>query len=214
MTKLLLIGSSALGDASVSKQVSEALVAEMQRLDGGIEVTHRDVGANPVPHLEPARMPAFGGNTDTPAAAETAALSDAIISELEGADVIVIASPMYNFGITSTLKAWFDHLLRAGRTFRYTAHGSEGLVHGKRAIVVEARGGVYSDGGPAAGSDHQEPHLKTLLNFIGITDVTFVRAEGLSLGPDAKAAGVEKALADARAVAAKFAPAAGQGDMR
>ena len=204
MTKVLRIGSSALGDASVSKQVADALIDEMRRLDAGVEVTERDVGAHPVPHLVPERMPAFAGNTDTPAAAEAAALSEAIIEEVEGADVIVIASPMYNFGITSTLKAWFDHLLRAGRTFRYTATGSEGLVHGKRAIVVVARGGVYSAGGPSAGSDHQEPHLKTLLAFIGITDVAFVRAEGLALGPDAKAAGVEKAVAEAREVAGRF----------
>ena len=206
MTNVLLIGSSALGDASVSKQVAGALVEELRRGEPDLRLVERDVGAKPLPHLEPVRMPALGGNTDTPEAAETAALSQTIMDEVFAADLLVIASPMYNFGITSTLKAWFDHLLRAGTTFRYTATGSEGLVHGKRAIVVEARGGVYSDGGPAAGSDFQEGHLKTLLGFIGITDVTFVRAEGLALGPESKEKGIDKALADAREVAARFAP--------
>lgn len=205
MTKVLAIGSSALGDASVSKQVATALIEEMQRLDGSIEVVQRDVGSDPIPHLSPERMAAFGGNTDTPPAAETAAISEAIIAEVMDADVLVIASPMYNFGITSTLKAWFDHLLRAGKTFRYTADGPVGLVTGKRAIVVEARGSLYSNGGPAAASDHQEPHLRTLLGFIGITDVAFVRAEGLAVSPEARAAGIEGALVEAREVAGRFA---------
>lgn len=208
MTKVLLIGSSALGDASVSKQVAEALLEELRRAEPDLRLTTRDVGAHPLPHLEPARMPAFAGKTDTPEAAETAALSQAVMDEVFAADLIVIASPMYNFGITSTLKAWFDHLLRAGQTFRYTATGSEGLVHGKRAIVVEARGGLYSDGGPSAGSDHQEPHLKTLLNFIGITDVSFVRAEGLAISPESKEQGIAAALTQAREVARRFAPVA------
>ena len=139
-------------------------------------------------------------------AAATEALSRGVIDEVLAADVIVVASPMYNFGITSTLKAWFDHLLRSGITFRYTATGSEGLVGGKRAICVVARGGVYAGDGPAAGADLQIPHLRTLRGFIGITDVTFVIAEGLSLGPDARAAALEKATAEAREVAARFAP--------
>lgn len=206
MTQALLIRSSALGAASVSNQIAGELVAELQRLDPDLRLVTRDVGAEPLPHLEPERMGAFAGKTDTPAAAETAALSQAVIDEVLAADLLVIGSPMYNFGITSTLKAWFDHLLRAGVTFRYTATGSQGLLTGKRAIVVEARGGHYHEG-PAAASDHQEPHLKTLLAFIGITDVTFVRAEKLAMSPDAKAASVEAALGEAREVAARFARA-------
>ena len=158
-----------------------------------------------MPHLSPENVSALQGNTDTPEAAATAALSQGVIDEVLAADVLVIASPMYNFGITSPLKAWFDHLLRSGVTFRYTATGAEGLVHGKRAICVVARGGVYAGDGPAAGADLQIPHLRTLFGFIGITDVTFVIAEGLSLGPDAKAAALEKATAEAREVAARFA---------
>lgn len=205
MTKALLISSSAVGEASVSNRITREIVAELQRLDPGLQVASRDVGADPPPHLEPVRMPAFGGRTDTPQAAETAALSQAVIDEVQAADLIIIGSPMYNFGITSTLKTWFDHLLRAGITFRYTATGAEGLVHGKRAIVVEARGGSYISG-PSAGSDHQEGHLRTLLGFIGITDVTFVRAEKLAISPEEKEKSVAAALIEAREVAARFAP--------
>jgi FMN-dependent NADH-azoreductase len=100
---------------------------------------------------------------------------------------------MYNFGIPSTLKAWFDHVLRAGITFRYTAEGPEGLVKGKRAIVIEARAGLYSEG-PAAAMDHQEPHLRTLLGFMGVTDVTYVRAEKLAFGPEAASAAITDAI--------------------
>lgn len=204
MTKVLLIGSSALGDASVSNRITAELVAELRRLEPGLQLVSRDIGAQPLPHLEPERMGAFAGHTDTPPAAETASLSEAVIAEVKDADLLIIGSPMYNFGISSTLKTWFDYLLRAGLTFRYTANGSEGLVTGKRAIVVEARGGHYTDG-PAAASDHQEPHLKTLLAFIGITDVTFVRAEKLAISPEEKAASVDAALHEARDVAARFA---------
>jgi len=204
MTKALLIRSSALSAASVSNQVTGALVDELRRLEPGLQLASRDVGAQPLPHLSPERMGAFAGHIDMPPAAETAAFSEAIIAEVETADLLIIGSPMYNFGITSTLKTWFDHLLRAGRTFRYTASGSEGLLTGKRAIVVEARGGHYHEG-PAAPADHQEPHLRTLLAFIGITDVTFVRAEKLAISPEAKAASIEAAVEEARQVAAQFA---------
>lgn len=207
MTKVLLIGSSALGDASVSKQVAEALIEELRRAEPDLQLTTRDVGAHPLPHLVPARMPAFAGNTDTPEAAETAAQSQAVIDEVLAADLIVIASPMYNFGITSTLKAWFDHLLRAGQTFRYSAEGPVGLVTDKRAILVEARGGDYTSG-PSKAYDQQEPHLKTMLNFIGITDLTFVRALNLAISPESKEKGVADALNQAREVAARFAPVA------
>src|SRR5262249_37703236 len=118
---------------------------------------------------------------------------------LKGADVVVIGAPMYNFGIPSTLKAWFDHVLRAGITFRYTQNGPEGLVTGKRALVVVTRGGLYSEG-PAQAMDSQEPHLRTLLGFIGITAVAFVRAEKLAFGDEAR----EQSLNVARSQLADF----------
>lgn len=206
MTRTLLIQSSALGEHSVSNRITGELIAELRRLEPGLQLVVRDVGADPLPHLTAERMPGFAGNTETTAAAQTAAFSQAVIAEVKDADLLIIGSPMYNFGITSTLKAWFDHLLRAGLTFRYTAEGSVGLLTGKRAIVVEARGGHYTDG-PAAASDHQEPHLRTLLAFVGITDVTFIRAEKLAISPEDKAASIEAALHEAREVAARFAAA-------
>jgi FMN-dependent NADH-azoreductase len=108
-----------------------------------------------------------------------------LVAELEAADTVVIGAPMYNFGIASTLKSWFDYVLRAGVTFRYGESGPEGLLKGKRAIVILSRGGLYSEG-PAQTMDSQEPHLRTLLGFIGITDVTFVRAEKLAFGPEVR----------------------------
>jgi len=129
---------------------------------------------------------------------QVAACSDRIVEELQRADLIVIGSPMYNFGITSQLKAWFDAVVRAGKTFRYTDAGPEGLLKGKRDIVAESRGGFYSVG-PRAEFDHQEPHLKTLLAFIGIDDVQFIRAEGLDMGRESRADGLAHARGACRA---------------
>jgi FMN-dependent NADH-azoreductase len=153
-----------------------------------------------VPHLTQDAAVGVRGEPSNAAQAAARALSDTLIGELEAADVIVIGAPMYNFGIPSTLKAWFDHVLRAGRTFRYSEAGPEGLVKGKRAIIVEARGGFYSDG-PARVMDFQEPYLRTLLGFIGIADVTFVRAERLGFGPEAR----DQAVAAAQAEIARLA---------
>lgn len=203
MTKALVINSSASGKASVSGQLSSTFVLELQRGDPSLQVVARDVGASPIPHLTPERLPGLAGKTESTAAAETAALSETLIGELRDADLLVIGAPMYNFGMPSTLKAWFDHVLRAGITFRYTAEGPEGLMTGKRAIVLESRGGLYSEG-PAAAFDNQEPHIRTILGFMGITDVTFIRAERLAIGPDARAASIEAALEQVREVASRF----------
>jgi FMN-dependent NADH-azoreductase len=116
---------------------------------------------------------------------QAVALSDELIAELEVADTIVLAVPMYNFSIPSTLKAWIDHVARRGRTFRYTEKGPEGLLKNKKVFVLVARGGVYSKGTPYAAFDFQEPYLRTVLGFLGMTDVTFVHFEGLAMGPEA-----------------------------
>lgn len=189
MSKVLVVKSSANGDASVSNRLLKAAVADLQRQDPALEIIERDLGAAPVPHLTAEGVAALFGAARTAAEAATGALSDELIVELRTADTLVIGAPMYNFGISSTLKAWFDHVLRAGVTFRYTDAGPEGLLQGKRAIVVLARGGLYSEG-PAQAMDAQEPHLRTLLGFIGITDVTFVRAEQLAFGDDARTAAI------------------------
>ncbi|MEA3049391.1 MAG: FMN-dependent NADH-azoreductase [Sphingomonadales bacterium] len=194
MANILVVDSAATGEASVSRKLTRALADTLQRRDPAARIVRRDVGAEPVPHLSSATVPAIrAGLAETPEAERALALSNALIAELKAADVIVIGAPMYNFGMPSTLKAWFDHVLRAGITFRYSEAGPEGLVTGKKAIVVEARAGLYSEG-PAAAMDSQEPHLRTLLGFMGIDDVTFVRAEKLAFGPDAAAAAIAEAI--------------------
>jgi len=193
MTKVLIIDSAATGHASVSRKLTQEFAERMRRHDPSVRITRRDVGASPIPHLTEQTVGAIrGAEAETDAARAALALSDELIAEVKDADVIVIGAPMYNFGIASTLKAWFDHILRAGITFRYSAEGSEGLVKGKKAVVIESRAGLYSEG-PASAMDHQEPHLRTLLGFMGVTDVTFVRAERLAFGPDAASAAIAEA---------------------
>lgn len=195
MSSVLVLNSSALGEASVSNHLVRDAVAQLRSQDPGLRITTRDVGANPIPHLTTDSATAIRGAE--PANAEQAAaqaLSDELIGELKAADILIIGAPMYNFGMASTLKAWFDHVLRAGITFRYTEAGPEGLLTGKRAIVVVTRGGLYSEG-RAQAMDSQEPHLRTLLGFIGITDVTLVRAEKLAFGAEARAQAIEEARA-------------------
>ena len=156
--------------------------------------------------LTPASMPHLDGETAaafaTPESQRTdrqkhlLALSDSLITELEKADTVVLAVPMYNFSIPSTLKAWIDHVARAGRTFRYTAQGPEGLLKGKRVVVLTARGGRYSDRSPSRAFDFQEPYPRAGLGFLGISDITFVHLEGLNIGPDEAAKGLERAKAE------------------
>lgn len=195
MTNILIVDSAATGEASVSRKLTRALADTLQRRDPAARIVRRDVGAAPVPHLTEATVPAIrAGIVETPEAERALALSDELVAELKDADVIVIGAPMYNFGMPSTLKAWFDHVLRARLTFRYTEAGPEGLLKGKKAAVIEARAGLYSEG-PAAAMDSQEPHLRTLLGFMGIDDVAFIRAEKLAFGPEAAAAAIEEAIA-------------------
>jgi FMN-dependent NADH-azoreductase len=183
--KLLHLDASALGAYSVSRGLTAAIVAEFVQNHQGVEVTYRDLHAAPLGHWG---LPA--GEND-PAAAESAA----VLEEFLAADVVVIGAPMYNFGITSSLKAWIDRIAVAGKTFRYTANGPEGLAGGKRVIIASSRGGVYSHGAPAAGMDFQEPYLRALLGFLGVTDIEFVRAEGLAMSDDHKAQAVGGAIA-------------------
>lgn len=195
MTNILVLKSSALGEASASNQLVDGFVAHWP----SAHVTSRDLGADPVPHLLPTALSGLFGNREG-AAAATADLADAATAELKAADVLIIGAPMYNFGVTSTLKAWFDHVIRAGITFQYTAEGPKGLLSGKRAIVIETRGGFYSEG-PAKVMDAQEPHLRAMLGLMGISDVTFVRAEKLAISPEAKAASLAAAAAELAALA-------------
>ena len=194
MNNILILDSAATGESSVSRRLTRAAAEALVARDPDAHITLRDVGSNPIPHLNAETVPAIrAGIVETEAAREALELSDALIAELKAADLIVIGAPMYNFGMPSTLKAWFDHVLRARITFQYSEAGPEGLLKGKKAIVVEARAGLYSEG-PAASMDSQEPHIRTLLGFMGIDDVTFVRAEKLAFGPEAAEAAIGDAL--------------------
>jgi FMN-dependent NADH-azoreductase len=183
--KLLHLDASALGAHSVSRGLTAAIVAEFVGNHPGVEVTYRDLHAAPLGHWA---LPA--GEND-PAAAESAA----VLEEFLAADVVVIGSPMYNFGISSSLKTWIDRIAVAGKTFTYTATGPQGLAGGKRVIIASSRGGVYAPGTPAAGMDFQEPYLRALFGFLGVTDIEFVRAEGVAMGDDHKTQAVGGAIA-------------------
>jgi FMN-dependent NADH-azoreductase len=186
VSTVLVLTSSALGEASVSNQLVQAAVAQLRLQDPHLRVIARDLGGNPIPHLTVDSATALrGAEPANYAQASAQALSDELIAELKAADTIVIGAPMYNFGIASTLKTWFDHVLRAGITFKYSESGPVGLLEAKRAIVIETRGGVYSEG-PAQVMDSQEPHLRNLLSFMGITNVKLFRAEKLAFGPEAR----------------------------
>lgn len=191
MSTALVITSSALGEASVSSQLVAETVAHLRSYDPGLRIIARDLGHDPIPHMNFDSATALRGAEPENAAQATArSLSDTLIAELKAADTVIIGAPMYNFGMPSTLKAWFDHVLRAGVTFRYSASGPEGLLEQKRAFVVLSRGGLYSEG-PAQVMDSQEPHLRNLLGFMGISDVTFLRAEKLAFGPEAREQAVD-----------------------
>lgn len=192
MNTALIVTSSANGDASVSNGLATSLVDRLREADPALHVVLRDVGASPLPHLTADTIAAIKGEPATAAELAARALSDSLVVELAAADILVIASPMYNFGMSSTLKAWFDHVLRAGLTFRYGANGPEGLMTGKKAVVIESRGGFYSEG-PAAAMDVQEAHIRIMLGFMGIDEVTFVRAEKLAFGPEAAEAAIAEA---------------------
>lgn len=190
---LLHISSSLFGTDGKSSQLSRHFIEQFQAQNPGGKVTERDLAANPVPHLDLTRLQAnlTAPEQRTAEQQALATLADELIGELQTHDVLVLSVPMYNFGIPSTLKAWVDHVARAGVTFKYTATGPVGLLKNKKAYVMAARGGAYQ--GTAA--DTQTPYLKTFLGFVGIDDVTFVYAEKLNMNADQQ----PQILADAKA---------------
>jgi FMN-dependent NADH-azoreductase len=195
--KLLHIDSSPLTDASVSRQLTASIVEVLRRTEPTVEVTHRDLAVAPPDHLsaELLQVVKFRDleNLNDRQKAELA-LTDALVEEFLAADVIVIGAPMYNFSIPTQLKAWIDRIAQAGRTFRYTENGPVGLAGGKKVIIASSRGGIYAGTPMESALDHQEAFLRAFLKFVGITDVTVVRAEGVSKGPEARA----KAMAAAQ----------------
>ena len=200
MNRILVIDSAVSGEASVSRSLVREAVSALSAA-APIRVVARDLGAEPVPHLSEATLAGVRGTPATATELATRALSDDLISELRDADTIVIGAPMYNFSVPTGLRAWFDHVLRAGETFRYTDAGPVGLLSGKRVIVIESRGGLYSEG-PAQAADFQEPYLRHLLGFMGLTDVSFVRAEKIGYGPEARAAAIAAATGTLQDLAA------------
>jgi FMN-dependent NADH-azoreductase len=193
MKTLLQLNSSLYGERGESSRLADRFVAEWRNQHTDVRVIYRDLAATPVPHLTAERFQAFLAKPEarTPEQQATAWQSDELIDELKRADVVVLAAPMYNFNVPSTLKAYFDHVARAGITFRYTEKGAVGLLSGKKAYVFSTRGGVYAD--PAA--DNETPYLRQFLGFLGIDDVEFVYAEGLALGETSKEAALTKAHA-------------------
>jgi FMN-dependent NADH-azoreductase len=197
MANLLFVSSSLFGDASQSRTIAQEFVDRWVRTHSGTKLVNRALSADTIPHLTLATFNAAATPADQRNAAEneSAALADALIQEIEAADTVVIAAPMYNLSIPSTLKAWIDHIARAGRTFRYTAHGPEGLLKGKKVFIVTGRGGIYSGDSPAKGMDFQEPYLRAALGLLGLADVTFIHVEGVAMGPDGPAAAHSRARA-------------------
>jgi FMN-dependent NADH-azoreductase len=182
--RLLQIDSSALGAQSATRELTQAIVAQWIARDAAIELVHRDLDLSPIPHLT--------GDVLARRDPEGAALGEVVLQEFLDADVVVIGAPMYNFAIPSTLKAWIDRIAVAGRTFRYTAQGPEGLAGGKKVIVASARGSALGDHSPA---DFQEAYLRQLFGFLGVSDIEFVRAEGLALSPEHRVRGMAAAHA-------------------
>ena len=199
MSNVLIIESSARQQGSFSRQLTRQFISQWQAARPADQVTVRDLALNPVPHLDANLLGGWMKPEAQRSADEQASLkrSDELTDEVLGADVLVLAAPMYNFSIPSTLKAWLDHVLRAGVTFKYTETGPQGLLTGKKAYVLTARGGLYA----GSTSDHQEPYLRQVLAFIGIHDVTFIHAEGLNLGGDFQEKGLNQAKARLTAIA-------------
>ena len=200
---LLHIDSSITGPGSVSRQLSAAIVEAEQLLHPGLDIVHRDLAVDPVGHLTGAHLAAGAGAAPEQAAvAQDVAAGQAALDEFLAANIVVVGAPMYNFGIPSQLKAWIDRLAIAGKTFRYTEAGPVGLAGGKKVLIASSRGGFYGAGTPAAFLDHQETYLRGVFGFFGITDVAFIRAEGVAIGPEQRAEAVRTAEAQISALAA------------
>jgi FMN-dependent NADH-azoreductase len=196
MKTLLQINSSLFGEHAASTALADRLVAGLASRSPGPTVVRRNLDRQPLPHLDAARLAALGKPADGRTPAEAA-----IVAEVQAAGHVVIAAPMYNFTAPSTLKSWFDHLARAGVTFRYTANGPEGLLKGKRATLVTTRGGVHRD----RPQDHLVPYVRTMLAFIGITNLEVVYAEGLALGAAPRDAALDRARLEIDSLAARRA---------
>ena len=204
--QVLHIDSSITGAASVSRQLTAQTVAALVAANPGAKVEYLDLAVNAPDHLNAVSMGFRTGQAATTEAERAQnAISEALVSQFLAADVVVVGAPFYNFTISSQLKAWIDRIAQGGRTFRYTAAGPEGLAKGMKVIVASTRGGVYSTSPQGQAMEHQESYLQTVLGFFGITDVEFVRAEGVAMGDDAKAQALQQAQAALQRVVAASA---------
>ncbi|MBW8840692.1 MAG: NAD(P)H-dependent oxidoreductase [Sphingomonadales bacterium] len=182
---ILHVDSSITAENSVTRSIGEAAIARLSALHPHAEIRRRDLASEPLGHMT------LGDLGDT-----------SLAEEFLAADVVVIGAPMYNFSIPSNLKAWMDRLAIAGTTFRYTDKGAEGLAGGRKLIIASARGGFYGSDTERSWLDHQETYLRGFFGFLGVTDIAFVRAEGIAMGPEARAKALEDAKIEAAAIAA------------
>lgn len=191
MKNILVITASIFGQNGQSSQLVNQTLDKLTRQHPDATVTLRDLAKNPVPHLDAERFGAFLAAQGEPTAeqADVLAFSDALIDELKQADAVILGVPMYNFGVPSVLKAYFDHIARAGITFRYTENGPEGLLADRPVYVLAARGGIYA----GTANDSQTPFLRSFLGFLGLNSVEFVYAEGLNMGDDQKTSALDQA---------------------
>lgn len=201
--KLLHIDASILNEQSTSRQLTAGIVKRLTQSTPRTETVYYDLSTEPIDHLSTAEFLAFQGvQPQEEVAKREVARNIKFLSDFLAADVIVIGAPMYNFSLPSQLKAWLDRIAVVGKTFRYTESGVEGLAGAKRVIIASTRGGLYRDGAPAAFLDHQETYLRGFFGFLGIADITIVRAEGLALGPDSRTAAINAAVAEVEKLAA------------
>ena len=200
---ILHIDSSILSGYSVSRLLSADIVAQQKALYPDADVIYRDLVVDAALHLSDRHLAVFqGAAVSDPVLGADLAVGGIYIDDFFAADIIVIGAPMYNFSIPSQLKGWIDRVVVAGRTFKYDANGVEGMVKGKKLFIASSRGGFYTGDSPTAFLDHQETYLKGVLGFIGITDITVIRAEGTNLGDEAKATAIAKAKAEVATLAA------------
>ncbi|MAI62045.1 MAG: hypothetical protein CBB87_06085 [Micavibrio sp. TMED27] len=201
MTNILHISSSSDIQSSVTRQIGAVTVADLKAASPDAKIIERDLVKNPVPHINPEFLGAmFSGQPDAP----ELKLSDELIDELFASNIIVFEAPMYNFGIPSVVKAWVDHIARAGKTFKYGENGPEGFLTDKKVILVLGRGGIYTEG-PMKAMEHQETYMRTIFGFIGITDVEVIYIEGVAFGPEKKAEALAAATERAHSITQKAA---------
>ena len=192
---LLHIDSSILGESSVSRKISAAVVSRLRAARPHLTVTYRDLAAAPLSHLSGAYLAGQSAEVKhDQALQEDISLGGKVLDEFLAADIVVVGAGMYNFSVPSQLKAWIDRVLVAGKTFRYGAQGAEGLAGDKRVILAIARGGFYSAGAPNAAFDHLETYLRAVFGFIGVTAPEVVIAEGIAIGPEQREAALKEAL--------------------